>query len=165
MGEEIRYTTGACSLGFALVAASGKGVCAISLGDDSEALAIELKIRFPKATVASDRELKGWLARTVSFVESPEKGLELPLDIRGTDFQKRVWAALIEIPLGATASYSEVARKIGSPKAARAVATACAANPLPLVIPCHRVIHRDGSLSGYGCGSERKRVLLAHETR
>jgi AraC family transcriptional regulator, regulatory protein of adaptative response / methylated-DNA-[protein]-cysteine methyltransferase len=163
MGETIRYTTGACSLGFILVAASDKGVCAISIGDDSEGLADNFTRRFPGAKTGNDKELCGWLEKVTAFVESPKNGLELPLDIRGTDFQKRVWTALQKIPCGATASYAEVARKIGAPKAARAAATACAANPLPLVIPCHRVIHKGGSLSGYGCGVERKRILLARE--
>jgi AraC family transcriptional regulator of adaptative response/methylated-DNA-[protein]-cysteine methyltransferase len=148
-----------------LVASSTKGVAAILLGDDPDKLVRSLQDRFPKARlVGADRDYEALVARVVGFVEAPRIGLDLPLDVRGTAFQQRVWQALQEIPVGATVSYSAIARRIGAPKAVRAVAGACAANNLAIAIPCHRVVRMDGSLSGYAWGVERKRVLLDRET-
>lgn len=161
---EIRFAIGECSLGAILVASSARGVCAILLGDDPDALARELQDRFPRShLIGGDREFEQRVAQVVGFIEAPAIGLDLPLDIRGTAFQQRVWQALREIPAGATASYREVARRIGSPKAVRAVAQACAANTLAVAIPCHRVVRSDGALSGYRWGVERKRALLERE--
>lgn len=163
-GAAIRFAAGECSLGSILVAASEKGVCAILLGDDAEKLLKNLQDRFPKARlIGGDKKFERVVSRVVGFVEAPKLGLNLPLDIRGTAFQQRVWRALREIPAGSTASYAEIAKRIGSPKAVRAVAGACAANPIAVAIPCHRVLRRDGNLSGYRWGVERKRALLARE--
>ncbi|MGO9675570.1 MAG: bifunctional DNA-binding transcriptional regulator/O6-methylguanine-DNA methyltransferase Ada [Methylocella sp.] len=161
---EIRFAIGECSLGAILVARSEKGVCAILLGDDAEVLAGELQDRFRNARlIGADREFDALIAKVIGFVEAPKLGLELPLDVRGTAFQQRVWRALQAIPAGATASYADIARSIGAPKAVRAVAGACAANPIALAIPCHRVIRSDGALSGYRGGVARKRILLERE--
>lgn len=163
-GETIRFAVGECSLGSILVAATSKGVCAILLGDDPTALANELEDRFPRAElVGADREFESLVARIVGLVETPAPGLDLPLDIRGTTFQRRIWLALRDVPAGATASYGEIADRVSSPNSARAVARACAANPIAVAIPCHRVIRNDGTLGGYRWGVERKRVLLARE--
>lgn len=160
----IRFAVGECSLGSILVAASARGVCAILMGDDPDALARDLQDRFPKADlIGGNTEFEEWVATVVGFVESPKLGLELPLDVRGTAFQQRVWKALTEIPPGTTASYTEIARRIGSPTSVRAVARACAANALAVAIPCHRVVRTDGALSGYRWGVERKRALLERE--
>jgi AraC family transcriptional regulator, regulatory protein of adaptative response / methylated-DNA-[protein]-cysteine methyltransferase len=162
--EEIKFAVGQASLGAILVASSKTGVASILLGDDPEELVRDLQDRFPKARlIGADREYEALVARVVGFVETPRIGLDLPLDIRGTAFQRRVWRALQEIPVGETVSYAEVARRIGSPKAVRAVAGACAANNLAVAIPCHRVIRNDGSLSGYAWGVARRRVLLDRE--
>lgn len=162
--EDIRFAVGQTSLGAILVASSDKGVAAILLGDDPEALVRELQDRFPKARiVGADRDYEALVAKIVGFVEEPRIGLDLPLDVRGTAFQQRVWRALQEIPAGKTASYAEIATRIGSPKAVRAVAGACAANNLAVAIPCHRVIRNDGALSGYAWGVARKRELLRKE--
>lgn len=161
---EIRFAVGQCSLGAILVAATAKGICCISFGDDPQTLVDELQDRFPHARLlGGDSDFEQWVAHVVGFVEAPRLGLDLPLDIRGTAFQQRVWQALREIPAGTTASYSEIAARLGAPKSARAVAAACAANPLAVAIPCHRVVRRDGGLSGYRWGVERKRALLARE--
>ena len=161
---EIRFAVGECSLGSILVARSERGVCAILLGDDPDALARDLQDRFPRATlIGGDAEFERLVSRVVGFVEAPGLGLDLPLDVRGTAFQQRVWQALREIPPGSTATYGEIASRIGAPSAARAVAGACAANPLAVAIPCHRVIRNDGGLSGYRWGVERKRALLQRE--
>lgn len=161
---EIRFAIGQCSLGAILVAASARGVCAILLGDDPEALARDLQDRFPKAALlGGDAAFERWVAQVVGLVEAPGTGLDLPLDIRGTAFQQRVWQALREIPAGRTASYAEIAARIGAPSATRAVAQACGANALAVAIPCHRVVRSDGSLSGYRWGVERKRQLLERE--
>jgi AraC family transcriptional regulator, regulatory protein of adaptative response / methylated-DNA-[protein]-cysteine methyltransferase len=161
---EIKYLLGRCSLGVILVASSDKGVCAILLGDESAPLLESLRERFPAAQLI---EAPGSLARTVEkvaeLVESPGIRLDVALDARGTDFQQRVWRALREIPVGATATYTDIASRIGSPKSVRAVAQACAANPIAVAIPCHRVVRSDGALSGYRWGVERKRTLLARE--
>jgi AraC family transcriptional regulator of adaptative response/methylated-DNA-[protein]-cysteine methyltransferase len=162
----IRFAIGECSLGSILVAMSERGVCAILLGDDPDALARDFQDRFPRATlIGGDAEFERLVSQVVGFVEAPGLGLELPLDVRGTAFQQRVWQALREIPAGTTASYTEIARRIGSPTSVRAVAQACGANPLAVAIPCHRVIRTDGGLSGYRWGVERKRALLQREAR
>jgi AraC family transcriptional regulator of adaptative response/methylated-DNA-[protein]-cysteine methyltransferase len=158
----IRFATGKCSLGFILAARSEKGLCAILLGDDREALECELRARFSKAALIPDADLKV-LAKAIAFAEAPASGLDLMLDMRGTAFQQKVWRALQEIPAGATESYSSIARRIGAPKAARAVAQACAANSIAIAIPCHRAVRNDGALSGYRCGIARKRALLEKE--
>jgi AraC family transcriptional regulator of adaptative response/methylated-DNA-[protein]-cysteine methyltransferase len=161
---EIRFAVGECSLGSILVAQSGKGVCAILLGDDPDALVRDLQDRFPQATlVGGDAAFEKTVARVIGFVEEPAAGLDLPLDVRGTAFQHRVWQALVEIPAGATSTYTEIAARIGAPGSARAVARACGANALAVAIPCHRVVKTDGSLSGYRWGVERKRSLLERE--
>ncbi len=163
---DISFAIGECSLGSILVARSDRGVCAILLGDDPEELARDLQDRFPRANlIGGEAEFEDLVARVVGFVEAPGLGLDLPLDVRGTAFQQRVWQALREIPAGETVSYADIANRIGSPKSVRAVAGACAANPLAVVIPCHRVIRNDGGLSGYRWGVERKRVLLEKEAR
>jgi AraC family transcriptional regulator of adaptative response/methylated-DNA-[protein]-cysteine methyltransferase len=163
-GETIRFVTVATPLGWALVAATARGICMTALGDDRDSLAAALRERFPRAElVAEDAGLKEWADRIVRFITAPEQNLDLPLDIRGTAFQARVWRALQKIPLGKTASYTEIAARLGQPKAVRAVAQACAANKLALVVPCHRVIRSDGELGGYRWGLERKRALLARE--
>jgi AraC family transcriptional regulator of adaptative response/methylated-DNA-[protein]-cysteine methyltransferase len=162
--EEIKFAVGQTSLGAILVASSTKGVAAILLGDDPDKLVRNLQDRFARAhLVGADRDYEALVARVVGFVEAPRIGLDLPLDVRGTAFQRRVWQALQEIPVGATVSYTEIAQRIGAPKAARAVAGACAANHLAVAIPCHRVVRNDGSLSGYAWGVERKRDLLDRE--
>jgi AraC family transcriptional regulator, regulatory protein of adaptative response / methylated-DNA-[protein]-cysteine methyltransferase len=164
-GADIRFAVGACSLGSILVAASDKGICAISLGDDPDLLARDLQDRFPKANlIGADEAFDRWVAQVVGFVENPTVGLSLPLDIRGTSFQVRVWEALRQIPLGSTVSYAEVAKRIGQPAAVRAVAQACGANPLAVAIPCHRVVRNDKSVSGYRWGVERKAELLRRES-
>ena len=163
--EEIRFAVGETSLGAILVASSKKGVASILLGTDPDTLVRNLQDRFPKARlIGADGDYEALVARVVGFVEAPNLGLDLPLDVRGTAFQQRVWQALQEIPVGQTVSYAEVARRIGSPKAVRGVAGACAANNLAVAIPCHRVVRNDGSLSGYAWGVERKRVLLDRES-
>lgn len=161
----IRFAVGECSLGSILVAASECGVCAILLGDDPDALARDLQDHYPKAEpIGADAAFEQLVATVVGFVEMPGRGLDLPLDVRGTAFQQRVWQALREIPAGTTASYAEIAQRIGAPKAVRAVAGACAANALAVAIPCHRVVRSDGGLSGYRWGVERKRALLERES-
>ena len=160
----IRFAVGQCSLGAILVAASARGICAITLGDDPDALVRDLQDRFPRAElVGGDAAFEAVVARVVGFVEAPRLGLDLPLDVRGTAFQQRVWQALRTIPAGATASYTEIAQRIGAPKSVRAVASACAANAIAVAIPCHRVVRTDGALSGYRWGVERKRALLDRE--
>lgn len=163
-GETIRFAVGECSLGSILVAATEKGICTIALGDEPERLMRALEDRFPKAELAGgEPEFESLVARVVGLVEAPALGHDLPLDIRGTAFQQRVWQALRELPVGETASYRGIAAAIGSPKASRAVASACAANPLAVAIPCHRVVRSDGALGGYRWGVERKQALLARE--
>jgi AraC family transcriptional regulator of adaptative response/methylated-DNA-[protein]-cysteine methyltransferase len=163
-GAVIRFAVGEASLGAVLVAATDKGVCAILLGDDAEALVHDLQDRFPRAEFkGGDAEFERMVAEVVGLVEAPGSRLDLPLDIRGTAFQHRVWAALQAIPAGKTATYTEIARAIGQPTAVRAVAQACGANPLAIAIPCHRVVRSDGDLSGYRWGVERKRKLIDWE--
>jgi AraC family transcriptional regulator of adaptative response/methylated-DNA-[protein]-cysteine methyltransferase len=160
----IHFAVGQCSLGAILVAASDRGVCAILMGDDAAALVRDLEDRFPEAQLlGGDAEFERLVANVVGLVEAPEIGLELPLDLRGTLFQQRVWRALAQIPAGTTASYTEIAQRIGAPRAVRAVALACGKNPLAVAIPCHRVVRSDGGLSGYRWGIERKRALLERE--
>ncbi|HHY55959.1 MAG TPA: bifunctional DNA-binding transcriptional regulator/O6-methylguanine-DNA methyltransferase Ada [Chloroflexi bacterium] len=163
-GETIRFGVAACYLGWVLVAATARGLCAIDLGDDPDALEAGLRTRFPHAQLAHDPDFGDWVQQVVDFLDAPAKGLSLPLDIQGTAFQRRVWAALREIPAGSTVSYSQVAERIGAPAAVRAVAGACAANKLAVAIPCHRVVRQNGDLSGYRWGVARKRQLLARET-
>jgi AraC family transcriptional regulator of adaptative response/methylated-DNA-[protein]-cysteine methyltransferase len=162
--EEIRFAVGETSLGTILVASSKKGVASILLGDDPNQLVHELQDRFPKARlIGADRKYEALVAHVIGFIEAPRIGLDLPLDVRGTAFQRRVWQALQGVPIGQTVSYTEIARRIGSPRAVRAVACACAANQLAVAIPCHRVVRNNGSLSGYAWGVERKQALLTRE--
>jgi AraC family transcriptional regulator, regulatory protein of adaptative response / methylated-DNA-[protein]-cysteine methyltransferase len=162
--EQIRFAVGQSSLGAILVAASAKGVCAIMMGDDPNQLVRDLQDRFSKARlVGADAEFELLVAKVVGLVEAPQLGSTLPLDVRGTAFQRRVWKALSRIPAGSTVSYANIAKKIGAPKSVRAVAQACGANPLAIAIPCHRVVRNDGALSGYRWGIERKRALLTRE--
>ncbi|UFP97565.1 bifunctional DNA-binding transcriptional regulator/O6-methylguanine-DNA methyltransferase Ada [Pseudomonas fitomaticsae] len=164
--NDIRFAVGQCSLGAILVAQSERGICAILLGDDPHQLVCDLQDQFRRANlIGADAEFEQLIARVVGFIEAPAIGLDLPLDVRGTAFQERVWQALREIPVGGTASYADIALRIGSPKAVRAVAQACGANSLAVAIPCHRVVRSDGNLSGYRWGVERKRELLLRETQ
>jgi AraC family transcriptional regulator of adaptative response/methylated-DNA-[protein]-cysteine methyltransferase len=161
---QIRFAVGECSLGSILAAATEAGVCAILIGDDPEALVRDLQDRFPRARlIGGDAAFEETVARVVGLVEAPQVGLDLPLDVRGTAFQQRVWRALTQIPAGSTATYAKVAEMIGSPKSVRAVANACGANALAIAIPCHRVVRNDGSMGGYRWGVERKRALLGRE--
>ena len=163
-GIRIRVAVVQCYLGWVLVAATGKGICAIEFADTPEILEGRLRARFSEAEfVDDDPGFTAWVAQILAFLESPHGRLDLPLDIQGTAFQRRVWLALREIPLGATASYADVAARIGNPKAARAVAQACASNRIAVAIPCHRVVRSDGGLGGYRWGNERKRKLLDRE--
>ncbi|MBP5943007.1 MULTISPECIES: bifunctional DNA-binding transcriptional regulator/O6-methylguanine-DNA methyltransferase Ada [Pseudomonas] len=164
--NDIRFAVGQCSLGAILVAQSERGVCAILLGDDPHQLVCDLQDQFRKANlIGADAEFEQLIAKVVGFIEAPAIGLELPLDVRGTAFQERVWQALREIPVGSTASYADIAQRIGAPTSMRAVAQACGANRLAVAIPCHRVVRSDGNLSGYRWGVERKRQLLERETQ
>jgi AraC family transcriptional regulator of adaptative response/methylated-DNA-[protein]-cysteine methyltransferase len=162
--EDIEFALGQCSLGELLVAATERGLCAILLGESAAALERDLRQRFARARVRPGGPgFAQRLAQVVAFVEQPQLGLSLPLDVRGTAFQERVWQALQAIPAGSTQSYQQVAQALGSPRAVRAVARACAANPLAVAVPCHRVLRSDGGLSGYRWGVDRKRTLLARE--
>ncbi|GLS04546.1 AraC family transcriptional regulator [Chitiniphilus shinanonensis] len=163
-GETIRFGVGQCSLGAILVAATGRGVCSIELGDEPEPLVRALQDRFPRAElVGGDATFEQWMATVIGLIEAPATPVALPLDVRGTAFQQRVWQALRQIPPGSTASYAEIAERIVAPSAARAVARACAGNTLAVAIPCHRVVRQDGALSGYRWGVARKRTLLERE--
>ncbi|MDT9579917.1 methylated-DNA--[protein]-cysteine S-methyltransferase [Stenotrophomonas sp. SI-NJAU-1] len=163
-GEVIRFAIAQSTLGSVLVASSSTGVVAILLGDDPEALLYSLQQRFRQAElVGADRGYEHLIAQVIGLIEEPARGTTLPLDIRGTAFQQRVWQALQRIPHGQTASYADIAARIGAPRASRAVARACASNPLAVAVPCHRVVRRDGDLSGYAWGVERKRELLRRE--
>ena len=160
----IRFTIEKCWLGTVLVATTDEGICAILLGDDPGKLRRDLAARFPEAElIGEDTSLDRLMAKVVAFIESPTEALDLPLDARGTDFQRRVWQALRDIPAGSTATYSEIAARIGAPKEAYAVGEACAANMIAVAIPCHRVVRKDGTLAGYRWGVNRKRALLARE--
>ncbi len=163
--EEIKYSIGESSLGSVLVARSVKGICAVLIDNDPHVLEEDLRDQFPRATlVRSDTEFEKLVSSMVKFVEDPTLDPDLPLDGRGTDFQRRVWKAIREIPAGSTASYTEIANEIGLPKTARAVAQACAANRLAVIIPCHRVVRSNGGHSGYRWGVARKKILLQRET-
>jgi AraC family transcriptional regulator, regulatory protein of adaptative response / methylated-DNA-[protein]-cysteine methyltransferase len=165
-GVKIRFAIAESSLGSILVAATDRGVCAITLGDEPEALLRDLQDRFPRAQLAGgDAAFEATVAAVIGLVEAPASGLDLPLDLKGTSFQLRVWQALRSIPAGQTATYGEIARRLGVPRASRAVGAAIAANPVAIAVPCHRVIRSDGGLSGYHWGVERKRALLAREGR
>lgn len=164
-GATIHFAIGQCFLGAILVAQSQKGICAILLGDEPDLLLEQLQDQFPKARlIGGDADYERLVAEVVGFVETPGLGLDLPLDVQGTAFQERVWQALREVPVGSRVSYTDIAERIGAPKAVRAVAMACAANHIAVAIPCHRVVRRDGDISGYRWGVERKRQLLARET-
>jgi len=164
LDARIQFAIGQSSLGAILVARSQRGICAISLGDDAEALLRELQDRFPRAEmIGGDAEFERLVAQVVGLIEQPNLGHDLPLDVRGTAFQQRVWQALRKIPAGETASYAQIAGAIGAPRSVRAVAGACAANTLAVAIPCHRVVRSGGGLSGYRWGVERKRALLLRE--
>ncbi|WP_051040266.1 MULTISPECIES: methylated-DNA--[protein]-cysteine S-methyltransferase [Methylomicrobium] len=161
----IRYALGQSALGAVLAAMSERGLCEIALGDDPDELARDFQRRFPEAEPASGKEAEAWLVKVIRFVEMPASGLDLPLDIRGTAFQQKVWQALRQIPAGTKVSYTDIAERIGAPKkSVRAVAAAIAANTLAVAVPCHRVIRADGSLSGYRWGVERKAELLRRES-
>ncbi len=162
----IRFAVGECSLGSIAVAATERGVCAVLLGDDPEELVHDLERRFPRARlVGGDAAFETLVSRVVGLIEAPALGVGLPLDVRGTAFQERVWKALCKVPAGTTTTYAELARRIGMPRAVRAVAHACAENPLAVVIPCHRVVRKDGALAGYRWGVQRKRVLIEREAK
>jgi len=162
--NDIAFSIGECALGKVLVARSPVGVCAILIGSDAEELKSDLAARFPDSKLISNEpRLRDDLLKVVRFIETPGEGLDLALDMRGTPFQRRVWHALRAIPVGTTMTYSELARRIGAPKSARAVASACASNAIALAIPCHRVVRSNGALSGYRWGVERKRLLLNNE--
>lgn len=162
--EKIEMAVGNSSLGPVLVAKSRKGLCAVTLGEDRRAQRQYLEQRFPGAELCEGgAEIEALLAQVIRLVESPRRGLKVSLDLRGTEFQRQVWQALREIPAGSTSTYTDIARKIGRPEAVRAVAGACAANALAVLIPCHRVLRSDGNLSGYRWGVERKRRLLERE--
>jgi AraC family transcriptional regulator of adaptative response/methylated-DNA-[protein]-cysteine methyltransferase len=166
LDTDIRFAIGACSLGAILVAQSARGVCAISLGDDADSLARELQDRFPNARLTGDDPaFDALVARVVGAVEAPALGMDLPLDLRGTAFQRRVWQALRELPAGRTTSYADLASRLGAPTSVRAVAQACAANTVAVAVPCHRVVRTDGSLSGYRWGVARKQALIEREAK
>ena len=162
--EQIEYMIGLCSYGSILVAASNKGVCAIFLDNHAEHLFNELRKQFPGAElIHGNDDFEELLVKVIDYTEAPNSEFEIPLDIRGTPFQQKVWAALVEIPYGKTRTYTEIAMQIGAPDSVRAVAQACAANKLAIVIPCHRVIGLDGNLSGYRWGVQRKQRILQRE--
>lgn len=164
--EHIRFCIAQSTLGAVLVAASERGVCSITLGDGPQELVEAFQDRFPHARLTGDDAAFSQLvAQVIALVENPATPVDLPLDLRGTAFQQRVWRALQQIPAGATASYADIASRIGQPRAMRAVARACAANPLAVAVPCHRVIRTDGDVSGYRWGVARKQTLLAREAQ
>jgi AraC family transcriptional regulator of adaptative response/methylated-DNA-[protein]-cysteine methyltransferase len=161
VGVQIRYLIAESKLGFILVAETDKGICSVSMADAPEQLIRQLSSEFHKATLLQSEEVRDRMNAILEYLEG--KKLNLPVDVQGTEFQKRVWAAISRIPYGETRSYNKIAEEIGMPKAYRAVANACGANPVPLVVPCHRVIRKNGGLGGYGMGIERKKYLLAME--
>lgn len=163
-GQSLQYAAVPCYLGWVLVAGTAKGLSSIELGDSAEELQARLLNRFPHATLQpGDETFAGWVTQVVSFLEAPDDPLDLPLDIQGTAFQRRVWLALRDIPAGTTLTYSEVAARIGQPKATRAVAQACSANKLAVAVPCHRVVPQSGELGGYRWGVNRKQAILQRE--
>jgi len=163
-GVPIRYAIAACPLGLVLVAGTARGVCSVCFGNGRTTLERQLRQDFPEASIEkADRAFDAWVGEIVGHLKHPAGRLDLPLDIRGTAFQQRVWQALREIPAGRTASYAEVAARIGQPSAVRAVGRACATNPVAVIVPCHRVVRTNGELSGYRWGVERKRQLLKRE--
>jgi AraC family transcriptional regulator of adaptative response/methylated-DNA-[protein]-cysteine methyltransferase len=164
MDHDIVFSTGKCILGIVLVARSERGLCAVLLGDDAAALALDLQRRFPQADVR-EAALQPLLSQVAKFLAAPATGLDAPLDLQGSDFQKRVWKALQEIPAGSTETYGAIAQRIGAAGLAKEVGEACAANPLAVAIPCHRVVRKDGGLAGYRWGVRRKRALLELEKR
>lgn len=165
-GETIKYAWTRCSLGHLLVASTSKGICAIELGDDPSKLLADFKNRFADATlIPGDKNFSRTVACVVALMESPKVGFDLPLDIRGTAFQHRVWQALRKIPVGETITYTELAERLGCPRSVRAVASACAANRIAVAVPCHRVVRIDGNLAGYYWGIERKKELIDREKR
>lgn len=162
--ETIRYAIGPSALGTLLLAASEQGVCALLMGDNVVELTADLKHRFPQAQLQADHTgLADMLAKAAALIAAPAQTLDLPLDLRGTAFQRQVWRALQQIPAGETASYGDIATRIGTPAAVRAVASACGANPVAVAVPCHRVLRGDGALSGYRWGIARKKALLGWE--
>ncbi len=164
-GIRIRYTVTTSVLGWVLIGATESGICAIDLGDSPDILKSRLHENFPKAVIQeSNDDVNDWVKQVLAHLENPHRRLNLPLDIQGTAFQRQVWQALREIPIGATASYGEIAESIGHPKAARAVARACASNEIAVVVPCHRVVKKNGELGGYRWGAEIKRIVLKRET-
>jgi AraC family transcriptional regulator of adaptative response/methylated-DNA-[protein]-cysteine methyltransferase len=165
-GEHIRHAVVPCSLGWVIVAATRKGVCAIEFDESAEALEDRIRARFPQAQFEpADAGFQRWIARVLDYIEQPRGVLDLPLDVQGTVFQRRVWQALQAIPAGETSTYSEIAARIGQPRAFRAVAHACAENAVAVAIPCHRAVRADGSLAGYRWGLARKAELLKRERK
>lgn len=161
---QIYFAVGQCSLGAILVAQSERGICSIFLGDDPDVLAHDLQGRFPRAElIGGDNKFEEVVGKVIEFVDAPKMGFDFPLDVQGTPFQQHVWQALREIPLGQTATYTEIATRIGAPKSVRAVANACGSNKIAVAIPCHRVVRTDGDLSGYRWGVNRKQALLDME--
>lgn len=166
VGTDIFFALGKCSLGSILVARSDKGICSIQFGDDPILLVRDLQDQFPTDNLIGDEPAyEDMVDQVIRKIDDPKLEFDLPLDVRGTEFQQLVWKAVQQIPAGSTATYSDIAQKIGMPSAARAVAEACAANVLAVAIPCHRVIRADGALSGYRWGVERKRALLESEVQ
>jgi AraC family transcriptional regulator of adaptative response/methylated-DNA-[protein]-cysteine methyltransferase len=166
MNRRVSFALRECSLGVALIGASAGGLCVLMLGDDRETLPRAARERFPDAEASEGgADFESLVTRALGLIEQPGQGWDFPLDIEGTPFQRRVWKALREIPPGSTTSYAQIAERIGQPRAARAVAGACAANKIAVAIPCHRVVRGDGDVSGYRWGVARKRELLARESR
>ena len=166
MSHDIVFSTGQCILGTVLVASSERGACSILLGDGEEELVRDLRKRVPHARIRKAAgELASLLAKVIALVAHPASALDAPLDLQGSEFQQRVWRALREIPAGSTDTYGAIAQRIGAPGRAKQVGEACAANPLAVAIPCHRVVRKDGALAGYRWGVGRKRALLELETR
>ena len=162
--EQIEYMIGLCRYGSILLATSMQGICAVFLDDHPDHLFVELRQQFPEAEfIAGDEEFEKLLVEVINYIESPKDVANFTLDLRGSTFQRNVWAALVEIPYGETCTYTELALRIGAPTSIRAVAQACAANRIAIIIPCHRVIKLDGGLSGYRWGTNRKQRLLDRE--